>query len=175
MANTNWVIDPTHSAVQFEIRHLMIATLTGRFNEISGTVTTGENFENATFSFEANVNSVDTNDEKRDAHLKSAEFFDTEKYPKLSFVSTEFNKTGDTKFELKGNLTIRDVTKPVTLTAEYGGTATDPWGNLKAGFALRGKINRKDFGLVWNPTIEAGGIMLSEEVTLIANIELLKK
>jgi polyisoprenoid-binding protein YceI len=175
MENINWAIDPTHSAVQFEIKHLMIATLTGRFNDIAGTVEAGDNFENAKFSFSANVNSINTNDEQRDIHLKSADFFDAEKFPKLSFISTEFTRTDDKKFELTGNLTIKDVTKPVTLAVEYGGTATDPWGNVKAGFQLKGKINRKDFGLIWNAQIEAGGTMVSEEVTLIANIELLKK
>jgi polyisoprenoid-binding protein YceI len=175
MENINWVIDPAHSAVQFKVKHLMIATLTGRFDEITGTVEASDNFENAKFSFSANVNSINTNDEHRDTHLKSADFFDSEKFPKLSFTSTKFSKTGDNKFELTGNLTIKDVTKPVILNVEYGGTATDPWGNVKTGFELKGKINRKDFGLFWNATIEAGGTMVSEEVTLIANIELLKK
>lgn len=175
MENINWVIDPAHSAVQFKVKHLMIATLTGRFDEITGTVEASDNFENAKFSFSANVNSINTNDEHRDTHLKSADFFEAEKFPKLSFTSTRFTKTANTKFELTGNLTIKDVTKPVVLSVEYGGMATDPWGNVKAGFELKGKINRKDFGLLWNDTIEAGGTMVSEEVALIANIELLKK
>jgi polyisoprenoid-binding protein YceI len=175
MKNSNWAIDPTHSAVQFKAKHLVIATLTGRFNDISGTMDAGDNFENASFSFEANVNSVSTNDEKRDAHLKSVDFFDAEKFPKLTFTSTKFFKTGDDKFELAGNLTIREVTKPLSLKVKYGGSAIDPWGNTKAGFELKGKINRKDFGLVWNATIESGGVLVSEEVRLIANIEFLKK
>lgn len=175
MENINWVIDPAHSAVQFKVKHLMIATLTGRFDEITGNVEAEDNFENANFSFSANINSINTNDEQRDTHLKSADFFEAEKFPKLSFISTKFKKTGDKEFELTGNLTIKEVTKSIILTVEYGGTAKDPWGNVKAGFELTGKINRKDFGLVWNAAIESGGALVSEEVTLIANIELLKK
>lgn len=175
MENIKWEIDPSHSVVQFKVKHLMIAYLTGRFDEITGTVEASHNFENAKFTFNANINSINTNNELRDTHLKSAEFFDAEKFPKLSFTSTSFTKTSDTEFELNGNLTIKEVTKPLLLNVEYGGIATDPWGNIKAGFQLEGKINRKDFGLIWNETIEAGGTMVSEEVTLTANIELLKK
>jgi polyisoprenoid-binding protein YceI len=175
MENTNWVLDPAHSVLQFNIKHLMIATLRGTFNEIEGTVEAEDNFENAKFSFTANVDSVDTNDEKRDAHLKSTDFFETQKYPKLSFTSTKFTKIGEDTFELTGNLTIKNITKPIVLTAEFGGTMIDPWGNLKAGFELKGMINRKDYGLTWNAQIEAGGTMVSEEVALIANIELMKK
>jgi polyisoprenoid-binding protein YceI len=175
MENTNWVLDPSHSVLQFNIKHLMIATLRGTFNEIEGTVEAGADFENAKFSFTAAIDSVDTNDEKRDAHLKGADFFEADKFPKLRFTSTRFIKTGDATFEMTGNLTIKDSTKSVILLVDYGGTMKDPWGNLKAGFALKGKINRKDFGLTWNAQIEAGGTMLSEEVVLIANIELLKK
>lgn len=175
MENTNWIIDPAHSTVRFEIKHLMIATLTGTFDEKAGNVEAADNFENAKFYFEANINSINTNDEKRDAHLKGADFFDAEKFPKLSFTSTKFTKTGKSEFELIGNLTIKGIAKAIILAVEYGGTATDPWGNIKAGFELKGKINRKDFGLVWNAKTEADGTMLSEEVTVIANIELLKK
>jgi polyisoprenoid-binding protein YceI len=176
MENTHWTIDPAHSAVQFKIKHLMIATLTGSFNSISGNVeATNDNFENAKFSFEANTDSIDTNDEKRDTHLKSMDFFESEKFPKLSFISNKFTKKRDNEFELSGNLTIRDITKLVLLDVKYGGIATDPWGNVKAGFELKGTINRRDYGLVWNAKIESGGTMLSEEVMVIANIELVKK
>jgi len=175
MENTKWEIDPTHSEVHFEIKHLMIATLTGRFNEISGTAEAEENFENAKFSFSANVDSINTNDEKRDAHLKSADFFDAEKFPNITFISTKFKRTGDTVFELIGKLTIKEITKPTIINIKYGGTAKDPWGNIKAGFQLKGKINRRDFGLLWNATIEAGGVLVGEEVKIVANIELFKK
>lgn len=175
MENTKWEIDPVHSAVHFKIKHLEIVTLTGTFNEIAGTVEAKENFENAEFSFTANVDSIDTNDEKRDAHLKSIDFFDAEKFSKITFISTKFKRTGDAIFELIGKLTIKGVTKPTILKIKYGGTSTDPWGNIKAGLQLKGKINRKDFGLIWNATIEAGGFLVGEEVKITANIELLKK
>lgn len=176
MVKTHWEIDPAHSSVQYNIEHLKIVTLSGSFNEISGTVEADEdNFDNAKFTFEANTNSINTNDEKRDAHLRSHDFFDSEKFTKLSFASTKFIKKAENRFELIGDLTIKDITKAVHLEVKYRGIATDPWGNVKAGFELRGKINRRDFGLVWNAQIESGGFMLSEEVNVIANIELQKK
>jgi len=174
MATTNWVIDASHSEVQFKVKHLVITTVTGSFNEFSGTVEAGDTFENAKISFEANTASISTNSEQRDGHLKSGDFFDVEKFPKLSFKGTKFSKK-DTGFELVGDLTIKDVTNSVTLSVEYGGTANDPWGNTKAGFEVSGKINRKDFGLTWNAPTEAGGVLVSDEVKLIANVQLLKQ
>lgn len=175
MENSKWEIDPAHSVIQFHYKHLMIASLSGRFDEISGTVEAGDNFENAKFTFSANINSINTNDEKRDAHLKSADFFDAEKFPTLSFTSTKFTKIGDQEFSLEGNLTIKDITQPITLSVKYGGTSKDPWGNIKAGFELKGKINRRDYGLTWNVQIEAGGTLVSEDIIIEANIELIKK
>jgi polyisoprenoid-binding protein YceI len=175
MENTKWEIDPTHSEVHFKVKHLGIATLTGRFDEITGTAEAEENFENAVFSFTANVGSINTNDQKRDTHLKSIDFFDAEKFPKITFFSTKFKRTGDTNFELIGKLTIKEITKPTILKIKYSGTAIDPWGDTKAGLQLNGKINRKDFGLTWNAAIEAGGVLVGEEVKIAANIELLKK
>ncbi|ABG57963.1 YceI family protein [Cytophaga hutchinsonii] len=174
MATTNWIIDASHSEIQFKVKHLVITTVTGSFQEFSGTVESGETFENAKISFEANTASVNTNSEQRDGHLKSGDFFDSEKFPKLTFKATKFTKKGD-DFELVGDLTIKDVTKSVTLAVEYGGTAKDPWGNTKAGFEVTGKINRKDFGLTWNAPTEAGGVLVSDEVKLIANVQLLKQ
>lgn len=175
MENIKWEIDPTHSEVLFKIKHLEIATLTGRFNEITGTAEAEEDFENAVFSFTANVDSIDTNDQKRDAHLKSADFFDAEKFPKITFYSTKFKRIGDAAFEIIGKLTIKEITKPTILEIKYGGSNIDPWGNTKAGLKLKGKINRKDYGLIWNAAIEAGGFLVSEYVKINANIELLKK
>ena len=174
MATTNWVIDASHSEVQFKVKHLVITTVTGNFTEFSGTVESGDTFENAKVSFEANIASINTNSEQRDGHLKSADFFDAEKFPKLLFNATKFSKKGD-NFEVVGDLTIKGVTKSVTLAVEYGGTANDPWGNTKAGFEVTGKINRKDFDLGWNAPTEAGGVLVSEEVKLIANVQLLKQ
>jgi polyisoprenoid-binding protein YceI len=175
MENLKWEIDPTHSEVLFKIKHLEIATLTGRFNEIIGTAEAEEDFENAEFSFTANVDSINTNDQKRDAHLKSVDFFDAEKFPKITFHSTKFKRIGDTTFEIIGKLTIKEITKPTILEIKYGGSNIDPWGNTKAGLKLKGKINRRDYGLVWNATIETGGFLISDEVRIEANIELLKK
>ena len=174
MATTNWVIDASHSEIQFKVKHLVITTVTGNFNEFSGTVESGDTFENAEILIEINTASINTNNEQRDEHLKKGDFFDVEKFPKLSFKATKFSKKGD-DFELVGNLTIKDVTNSITLAVEYGGIAKDPWGNTKAGFEVTGKINRKDFGLTWNAPTEAGGVLVSDEVKLIANVQLLKQ
>jgi polyisoprenoid-binding protein YceI len=171
MATTKWVLDPMHSEVQFKVKHLVISTVTGSFKTFEGTVETeGDTFEGATAEFSLDVNSIDTNQEMRDGHLKGAEFFDAEKYPKISFKSTAI--TADS---LTGDLTIKDVTKSVTLDLEHGGTATDFYGNLKAGFEITGKINRKDFGLVWDGVTEAGAIVLGSDIKLIINVQFAKQ
>jgi len=171
MATTKWVLDPMHSEVQFKIKHLVISTVTGSFKTFEGTVTTeGDTFEGANAEFSLDVASIDTNQEMRDNHLKGPEFFDAEKYPKITFKSTSI--TNDT---LTGDLTIKDVTKPVTLDIEHGGTATDFYGNLKAGFEITGKINRKDFGLSWNGVTEAGAVVVGEDVKLIINAQFAKQ
>lgn len=175
MENMKWEIDPTHSEVFFKIKHLEIATLTGRFNEITGTAEAEEGFENAVFSFSANVDSINTNDIKRDGHLKSVDFFDADNFPKITFFSTKFKRIGETTFEIIGKLTIKEITKPTILKIKYGGSNIDSWGNTKAGLNFEGKINRKDYGLVWNTTIENGVFLVSEEVKINANIELVKK
>jgi polyisoprenoid-binding protein YceI len=171
MATTKWVLDPMHSEVQFKIKHLVISTVTGSFKTFEGSVETeGDTFEGATAEFSLDVNSLDTNQEQRDGHLKSAEFFDAEQYPKITFKSTAIN--ADT---LTGDLTIKGITKPVTLDLEHGGTATDFYGNLKAGFEITGKINRKDFGLVWDGVTEAGAVVLGSDVKLIINAQFAKQ
>jgi len=171
MATTKWVLDPMHSEVQFKVKHLVISTVTGSFKTFEGTVETeGDTFEGATAEFSLDVNSIDTNQEMRDGHLKGAEFFDAEKYPKITFKSTAI--TADS---LTGDLTIKDVTKSVTLDLEHGGTATDFYGNLKAGFEITGKINRKDFGLVWDGVTEAGAIVLGSDIKLIINVQFAKQ
>ena len=171
MATTKWVLDPMHSEVQFKVKHLVISTVTGSFKTFEGTVTTeGDTFEGATAEFSLDVASIDTNQEMRDGHLKGPEFFDAEKYPKITFKSTSI--TNDT---LTGDLTIKGITKSVTLDLEHGGTATDFYGNLKAGFEITGKINRKDFGLVWSGVTEAGAIVLGDDVKLIINVQFAKQ
>ena len=175
MATTKWVLDPTHSEVQFKVKHLVISTVSGFFKSFEGSLTTdSEDFENAKVEFSLDVNSIDTNQEQRDAHLKSADFFDAEKYPKISFTSTSFTKDGD-DYQLKGDLTIKDVTKPVSLDVEYGGSAGDFYGNTKAGFEVTGKINRKDFGLTWDGVTEAGSIVVGEDIKLIINVQFAKQ
>jgi polyisoprenoid-binding protein YceI len=172
---TKWAIDPTHSKVSFKVKHLMISNVLGSFREFEGTATTeGDDFSTAQISFSLNAASVDTEMADRDAHLKSADFFDAEKFPKLTFAGKGLKDLGDDMYELTGDLTIKDVTKQVTLSAEFGGIGTDPWGNVKAGFSVSGKINRKDFGLNWNAALEAGGVLVGEEVKLSADIELTK-
>ncbi|MBB5636691.1 polyisoprenoid-binding protein YceI [Pedobacter cryoconitis] len=175
MATTKWVLDPTHSELQFKVKHLMISTVTGSFNEFSAELATdNDDFENSTVSFKAGVDSIDTGNKDRDGHLKSGDFFNAAEFPSVSFVSTSFTKDGD-DYKLAGNLTIKDVTKPVTLDVEFGGTAQDPWGNTKAGFTIKGKINRTDFGLTYNAALETGGVMLGEEVRVLGELQFAKQ
>lgn len=159
-----------HSEVQFKVKHLVISTVTGSFKKFNATVTTdSDNFIGAKVNFEADINSIDTGVEGRDGHLKGDDFFNAESFPTLKFESTGFEGN-----KLTGNLTIRDITKPVTLDVEFGGKMTDFYGNEKAGFEVSGKINRKDFGLNWSATTEAGGIVVGDEVKLIANVQFQK-
>lgn len=176
MANSIWALDPTHSEVQFKVKHLMITNVTGNFGVFSTNVETeGDDFTKSSISFSADINSINTNNEQRDGHLKSADFFDAENHGTLSFTATSFEKVDDENYKMSGDLTIKDVTKNVTLNVEFGGINKDPWGNTKAGFTINGKINRKDFGLNWNASLETGGMLVSEEVRLMAEIQLVKQ
>ena len=173
---TKWAIDPTHSKVAFKVKHLMISNVLGNFKEFEGQVSTdGDDFSTAEINFTLNAASIDTEMVDRDAHLKSPDFFDAEKYPKISFSGKGMKDLGDEMFELTGDLTIKEVTRSVTLTVEYGGIMTDPWGNVKAGFSITGKINRKDWGLIWNAALETGGVLVGEEVKINCDIELVKQ
>jgi polyisoprenoid-binding protein YceI len=174
MQTTNWNIDPAHSEILFKVKHLVITTITGSFTEFTGSVKAPENFENGTIAFEAKVHSLSTNNDQRDQHLKSADFFEADAYPVVSFQSTSFRRIKGDDFELVGDLSIKGVTKTVGLEVNYGGSMKDPWGNHKAGFEIRGLFNRKDFGLTWNATTEAGGLLVGEEVRLLASIQLSK-
>lgn len=176
MENTTWALDPAHSEVQFKIKHLVISTVTGTFKVFGGSiVSNGEEFENSSINFSIDVNSIDTNQADRDGHLKSDDFFSSEKYPTINFSSSAFVKVSETEYKLTGDLTIRDVTKSVTLDAELGGIMVDPYGNTKAGFEVNGKINRKDFGLTWSAVTEAGGVVVSDEVKLHINVQFAKQ
>jgi polyisoprenoid-binding protein YceI len=173
---TKWVIDPMHSEVQFKVKHLVISTVSGFFKSFAGElVTDGDDFENAEIDFTLDIDSIDTNQTQRDEHLKSPEFFDAATYPKISFKSTSFTKTGDDEYALKGDLTIKDVTKPVSLDVEFGGSAADFYGNTKAGFEISGKINRKEFGLTWDGVTEAGSIVVGEDIKLLINVQFAKQ
>lgn len=173
---TTWSIDPTHSEVQFKVKHLVISTVSGQFSRFKGTLESdGENFENARVSFEAETDSISTNNADRDNHLRSADFFDAAQFPTLNFKSTEFTKTGDSSYDIHGKFTMKGVTKEITLKAEFGGVTTDPYGNVKAGFEILGRINRKDFGLNWSAMTESGGLVVSDEVRLILNIQFVRQ
>jgi polyisoprenoid-binding protein YceI len=166
-----WNLDATHSEVGFKVKHLMINNVKGQFKTFTVELQSeGDDFKASDISFTAEVSSIDTSNEQRDQHLKSPDFFDTEKYPQITFKSTKY----DGKV-LEGNLTIKDVTKAVKLDVDFGGIAKDPWGNTKAGFTVTGKINRKDWGLNWNAALETGGVLVSEEVSIIAEIQLAKQ
>lgn len=174
LTQTKWAIDPTHSEVQFKVKHLVISTVTGTFKSFKGSLTTeNEDFDNSSVEFSIDANSIDTNNGDRDGHLKSGDFFDTTNYPSLNFNNGILSKKGG-GYILTGDLTVRDVTKKVELEVEYGGTVKDPWGNTKAGFEINGKINRKEFGLTWNAATEAGGVLVGEEVKLHINVQLAK-
>jgi len=169
---TKWTIDTAHSEITFKVKHLVISTVTGNFNTFDAAIETeNEDFEDANITFEADINSIDTGNEDRDNHLKSDDFFNAEKHPKLTFVSKSFRKSGAGEYRLIGDLTIRGTTKTVELAAEYGGTVQDPYGNTKAGFEINGKLNRKEFGLTWNAVTEAGSIVVSDEVKLNLNVQ----
>lgn len=174
--STVWKIDPIHSEIQFKVKHLVISTVTGEFTRFDATAEAEEdNFEGADVTFEADVTSVTTRNEQRDQHLLSDDFFAADKHPKIVFKSTSFEKTDENNYKLNGDLTIRDITKPVELDVEYGGTVQDPYGNTKAGFDVTGKINRKDFGLKWNGVTEAGNIVVSDMVTLQLSVQFAKQ
>jgi polyisoprenoid-binding protein YceI len=173
---STYKIDPAHSEITFKVKHLMITNVTGSFTTFDAPMEAAkEDFSDAKISFSADVASITTNNEQRDTHLKSDDFFAAEKFPKLSFVSKSFSKEGDDEYKLTGDLTIRDTTKTVELDVEYGGTMTDPWGNIKAGFEIKGKINRKEFGLSWGAVTEAGGVVVSDDVKLHLAVQMVKQ
>jgi polyisoprenoid-binding protein YceI len=172
---TTWAIDPSHSEIQFKVKHLVISTVTGSFGSFDAKLESdNEDFEGAEIKFSADIDSITTGNDDRDAHLKSDDFFNAAEYPKLTFESKSFEKTGDGTYKLTGDLTIRGNTKTVELTADYGGTVVDPYGNTKAGFDVTGKINRKEFGLTWSAVTEAGSVVVSDEVKLILNVQFTK-
>lgn len=173
---TKWKADPAHSEITFKIKHLMISNVTGSFKTFEINVDTkDEDFLTAKVSVSVDAASIDTRNDQRDGHLKGADFFETEKFPHLAFASTKVEKVDDDSFDLFGDLTIKNVTKPVKLSVEYSGIAKDPWGNEKAGFTVTGKINRKDWGLNWNAALETGGVLVGDELKISAEVQLVKE
>jgi len=177
--NTNesvWVIDKAHSKIGFAVTHLLITEVDGYFKDFDAKVVSSKpDFVDAKIEFTAKTASIFTDNEKRDEHLRSDDFFNSEKFPEMKFVSKSFKKVGKNKYRLTGDLTIRDVTKPITLDVVYNGTVKDPWGNTKAGFSVSGQLNRFDYGLKWNALTELGGAVVDKIVKLKINVQLLKQ
>ncbi len=170
-----WTIDKAHTAIRFKAKHLMITTVTGEFKEYDATVhATGDDFAGAEISFSAKTSTIDTGSIQRDEHLRSDDFFNSQTYPELVFKAHGMTKSGNGTYALAGDMTIRDVTKPVTLNVELSGVVQDPWGQTKAGFSFSGKLNRKDFGLKFHVVNEAGNLLVSDEIKLEGEVQLLK-
>ena len=171
-----WQIDSAHSEIQFSARHMMISKVRGTFETFTGTVQLDENNpEAAVVDVTVDLTSINTRDDQRDGHLRSADFFDVENHPQAHFRSTNVERTGDKQAKLTGDLTIRGVTKPVTLDVVYEGMAKSPWGTMSAGFSASGKLNRKEWGLNWNQALETGGVLVGEEIQLNIEVELVKQ
>ncbi|PVW14666.1 YceI family protein [Marixanthomonas spongiae] len=168
---TNWKVDPAHSEIEFKVKHMMISTVSGSFSEFDGEIEAEDDtFKNAKFKFSAKIDSISTKNKDRDTHLKSDDFFNAEKHPRLTFESKSYD--GE---KMVGEMTIRDVTKEVTLDVDFNGIAEDQYGQTKAGFEATGSINRKDFGLNWSAVTEAGNVVVSDKVRLIANLQFIKQ
>lgn len=169
--SSKWIIDGAHSEIAFKVKHMMISTVTGHFGKFDASLeTANDDFSNADIRFSADVDSISTKNSDRDAHLKSDDFFNAEAYPQITFVSKSFDGS-----ELTGDLTIRDVTKEVTLDVDFNGIAVDPYGQTKAGFEIKGEVNRKDFNLKWSAVTEAGSIVVSDKVKLVADVQFIKQ
>jgi len=167
---TKWNLDPTHSEVGFKVKHMMITNVSGNLGSFNVTAETDDdNFTNAKVRFTGDVKSITSGNAQRDQHLQSADFFEADKFPEMTFESTSYENG-----KLNGNLSIRGVSKPIALDVDFGGVGKDPWGNTKAGFTISGKINRKDFGLMWNAPLEAGGVLVSDDVRINSEIQLVK-
>ena len=174
-AADNWTLDLAHSETTFTVRHLL-SKVSGRFDKFDGRIVTdAAKPETSSVEFTIETASIDTNNEKRDAHLRSADFFDAEKHPTITFKSTRVEALGQNRFNVTGDLTMRGVTKPITLPVEFLGTQKDPWGNEKAGFALQTTLNRKDYGIIWNQTLDAGGYLLGDDVQVSISLQAVKK
>jgi polyisoprenoid-binding protein YceI len=176
MARNKWTIDASHSAIEFKVKHMMISNVRGSFHKFDADVVAdAADLTSANVSFTIDVDSINTRDEQRDGHLKSADFFDVEKYPQIAFKSTQVSRKGDGDYALSGDVTIHGVTKPVTFAVEFEGEGKDPWGNERAGFSANASLSRKDFGLVWNAALETGGVLVGDEVKISLQLEAIKQ
>jgi polyisoprenoid-binding protein YceI len=165
-----WNLDPSHSEVSFKVKHMMIANVTGNIGKFEVKAESeGDNFSNPKIEFTADMSTISTGDAQRDEHLHAADFFDVANFPHLTFVSTSYNNG-----KLTGDLKIKDISKSITLDVEDGGTGKDPWGNTRIGFTITGKISRKDWNLNWNAALETGGVLVSDEVRILCEVQLIK-
>ncbi|MBS1618507.1 MAG: polyisoprenoid-binding protein [Bacteroidetes bacterium] len=172
----SWTLDKTHSSINFSVSHMVVSEATGNFKDFSGEVKSEKSdFSDLGVNFTIKVASINTDDEKRDGHLKSPDFFDAAKFPDITFKSTNIKKINDKKYELTGDLTMKGVTKKVTWEVKYNGTVKDPYGNNRAGFKATTTVDRKDYGVSWNKTLDAGGVAVGDDVTITVNAELVKK
>ncbi len=176
MANTKWAIDPAHSEVLFKVRHMMVSKVTGQFKSFNASVETeGDDFTTAKVHFTADINSISTNNEQRDGHLRTGDFFDAENHPQITFESSRVEKVDAENYKMYGTLTMRGVSKEEVLNVEFGGIAQNPWGQTIAGFTIDGKVNRKDYGVSFSMVSETGSIVIGDEVTLHAQAEFVKQ
>lgn len=175
VTKAKWAIDPSHSEVQFKVKHLVISTVTGSFKKFEGTLETeGEDFDGAKAAFSVDVKSIDTGAADRDGHLRTNDFFAADEYPTINFEGT-LKKVGDNTYKMTGPFTLRGVTKDIELDVTYGGTMVDPYGQTKAGFEISGSINRKEYGVSWSAVTEAGGVVVGDEVKLGLNVQVVKQ
>jgi polyisoprenoid-binding protein YceI len=175
-AQSTWKVDASHSSLKFTVTHLVISEVEGRFKVYDGTVVSkNDDFTDAQINFSVDAKSIDTDNEKRDEHLRSDDFFNAEKFPNLTFKSTSFKKVSGNKYVLEGDLTIRDVTQKVKFDVTYNGQAKSPWGQTAAGFKATSTINRLDYGLKWNKALEAGGVLVADNVNIVLKLEFIKQ
>jgi polyisoprenoid-binding protein YceI len=176
LVKTKWELDPAHSSIEFKVKHLRITNVKGEFKRMNGEVITqGEELADSKINIRLDATSIFTNDDKRDEHLRAKDFFDVEKYKDITFEGSSFKKKDDTNYELKGMLTMKGISKEINLDVEFGGINKDPFGNEKAGFSVTGKLNRKDWGLNWNAALETGGVLVSDEVKINAEVQFIKQ
>lgn len=175
MATTNWNLESSHSELTFKVRHMMISNVSGSFKQFSSTLTTeDEDINSAKVTFTIDVDSISTNNDQRDGHLKSEDFFDAANHPQITFASTKVEKADGDNYKVHGDLTVRGITKQIAVDVEFGGIVKDPWGYIRAGFTATGKINRKEYGLHWSAVTEAGGLVVSDDVKFELHVEYVK-